>query len=588
MTEAALCDLHTSMRTPVSRRRLRAAALLSPLAAAAILAPSSALAAAPSITINPPSASTVLNTPVTLTASSNDPRGIASWAWDLDGDGLFNDATGATVSPSFNTRGVHTVRVEGTTPATPFIAGDPTAMPPIPDVPAAPGETGGASAAITVNNRAPLTPTVSFTPSTPSAGKPITFSAPTTDPDGDTLRYVWDFGGGDVVTNAGPTIIHSLPPGVATVFATVEDGFGGTASANTGAFLVVNQPPRAKLTVSPNPVGVGKAVTLSGTGSSDPEGGPLSFSWDLGLGSFGAFSPNPMTTTTFLTPGVKTVQLNVKDQFGAVDPGPDSVTVTVSARQPPAPNFEFSPVNPTTADQVTFSSTTAAGEQPVKSLDWDLDGDGTFTDAGGTTVVARFTTAGPHTVTLRATDTDGVIATAQKTMNVTAAPGTTPGTATGSGTVETISSSAPINAGTSSTTPPGTTTSSNSKIKAKAALISPFPTVRIRGLIVGSKVKVSLLSVTSKVGVRIKVLCSGKGCPKKAQKKTTRRGGVIRFSALRRTLGNGAVVRVYVSKSGQIGKYTRFRIRKGKAPARTDLCLPASGSSTPEKCPLPT
>jgi hypothetical protein len=238
-----------------------------------------------------------------------------------------------------------------------------------------------------------------------------------------------------------------------------------------------------------------------------------------------------------------------------------------------------------TGDNVTFTSTTASGESPITSLDWDLDGDGTFNDgASGSSVSGVFQTAGPHLVSLRATDTDGVVATAQQVVNVTAKPGTNPGTDTGPGTVTTTSSSTP------STSPGSTpaTTSANSNIKAKAALISPFPTVRIRGLIIGSKVKVSLLSVTSKVGVSIKVLCSGKGCPKKAQTKTTKKGGVIRFSALKRTLSNGAIVRVYVSKKGQIGKYTRFRIQKGKAPVRVDMCLPANGSSKPRTCPLPT
>jgi hypothetical protein len=296
------------------------------------------------------------------------------------------------------------------------------------------------------------------------------------------------------------------------------------------------------------------------------------------------FTPIPTTTTTFDTPGAKTVQLDVKDQFGATDPNPDAVSVTVSARQPPAPNFEFSPSNPVTDQEVTFTSTTAAGEQPVKSLDWDLNGDGIYTDAAGSTVVAKFPKVGLQTVTLRATDTANVVATAQKVINVTAAAGTNPGTGTAS---TTVSSSSPTNSQSTSTTP-STTTSANSNIKAKAALISPFPTVRIRGLIIGSQVKVSLLSVTSKVGVSIKVLCSGKGCPKKAQTKTTKKGGVIRFSALKRTLGNGAIVRVYVSKKGQIGKYTRFRIQKGKAPVRVDMCLPANGSSKPRTCPLPT
>jgi hypothetical protein len=41
---------------------------------------------------------------------------------------------------------------------------------------------------------------------------------------------------------------------------------------------------------------------------------------------------------------------------------------------------------------------------------------------------------------------------------------------------------------------------------------------------------------------------------------------------------------VMVSRQGEIGKYTRFLIRRGKPPRRTDLCL-VSGSTEPTECP---
>ena len=48
--------------------------------------------------------------------------------------------------------------------------------------------------------------------------------------------------------------------------------------------------------------------------------------------------------------------------------------------------------------------------------------------------------------------------------------------------------------------------------------------------------------------------------------------------------GRPVIVRVFVTKPGTIGKYTRIRIRGGKPPARADRCLPPS-SWTPMKCP---
>jgi hypothetical protein len=46
----------------------------------------------------------------------------------------------------------------------------------------------------------------------------------------------------------------------------------------------------------------------------------------------------------------------------------------------------------------------------------------------------------------------------------------------------------------------------------------------------------------------------------------------------------GTVIEIRVTKSGAVGKYTRFLIRKGRPPKRTDLCL-APGSTRPARCP---
>jgi hypothetical protein len=42
-------------------------------------------------------------------------------------------------------------------------------------------------------------------------------------------------------------------------------------------------------------------------------------------------------------------------------------------------------------------------------------------------------------------------------------------------------------------------------------------------------------------------------------------------------------IEVYVTKPGMIGKFTRFTIRKGKAPSRIDRCL-MPGSTKPVRC----
>ena len=48
--------------------------------------------------------------------------------------------------------------------------------------------------------------------------------------------------------------------------------------------------------------------------------------------------------------------------------------------------------------------------------------------------------------------------------------------------------------------------------------------------------------------------------------------------------GAGAGCTVRVTQPRRIGKYTRLRIRRGKAPLRIDRCL-MPGRSRPAKCP---
>lgn len=70
----------------------------------------------------PPSASFVAfpgapltGDPVTLVSTSSDPDGpIASQLWDLNGDGIFADASGPTATTSFKTAGPHTVSLRVT------------------------------------------------------------------------------------------------------------------------------------------------------------------------------------------------------------------------------------------------------------------------------------------------------------------------------------------------------------------------------------------------------------------------------------------------------------------------------------------
>jgi hypothetical protein len=110
--------------------------------------------------------------------------------------------------------------------------------------------------------------------------------------------------------------------------------------------------------------------------------------------------------------------------------------------------------------------------------------------------------------------------------------------------------------------------------------------VRIRGLIVRGSARLSLLSVKAPKGARVKVICHGGGCPKKKSVVLRVASGKspVRVRSLERRLHRGAVVEVFVTAPGRIGKYTRFTIRSNAAPARRDLCL-RPRKSEPVACP---
>lgn len=121
------------------------------------------------------------------------------------------------------------------------------------------------------------------------------------------------------------------------------------------------------------------------------------------------------------------------------------------------------------------------------------------------------------------------------------------------------------------------------------ALMAPFPVVRFTGVSFAAGLRLRLLSVgQAPAGALVRVRCRGHGCPRHGARRTTVAGKhgvpVLAFRSFQRFLRAGAVVEVLVSKPGEIGKYTRLRVRRGRLPERTDLCLDAAGVK-PIACP---
>ncbi len=118
---------------------------------------------------------------------------------------------------------------------------------------------------------------------------------------------------------------------------------------------------------------------------------------------------------------------------------------------------------------------------------------------------------------------------------------------------------------------------------ASPEVLSPFPRIAIAGRARRNSTRVTRFVVRAPRGSRITVRCRGRGCPfRRASARAGRRA--VRFRRLQRSFRRGIVLEVSVTSTGKIGKYTRFRFRRRRAPSRVDACL-QPGARRPSPCP---
>ncbi len=214
---------------------------------------------------------------------------------------------------------------------------------------------------------------------------------------------------------------------------------------------------------------------------------------------------------------------------------------------PPVASFTWVPAAPTVGQTVSFVSKSTDGSTPITSYGWDVAGSGPFI-GGGPLTTTSFSTAGAHTVRLQVSDANGLSSTVAETINV--AP--------------------PV-----------------------LKLMQPFPIVRIAGAETSNGARIKLLTVLAPPAAKVAVSCKGRGCKTKAEtrvatassKSKSKSGAItLAFPRFQRTLKAGAVLQIRISRSGEIGKFTSFTIRRNKLPVRVDACLRPS-SAAPSACP---
>jgi OmpA-OmpF porin, OOP family len=87
-----------------------------------------------------------------------------------------------------------------------------------------------------------------------------------------------------------------------------------------------NRPPVCRLSVAPQGQ-VGEAVTLDASGSSDPDGNPLTYTWDFGDGTPSTKSDSPRMTHSYARVGNYTAKVTVDDGRGGMCSATAPITV---------------------------------------------------------------------------------------------------------------------------------------------------------------------------------------------------------------------------------------------------------------------
>jgi PKD repeat protein len=407
---------------------------------------------------------------------------------------------------------------------------------------------------------AAVTASFTYAPGSPLTGDIVTF-ADSSQTDGAIIDRTWDFGDGTF--GAGQVAEHSYAvPGPVTVRLVVNDSLGGS-DVHSETVQIGNRDPSASFSFDPPSPGTGQRITFRST-STDPDGSIVDQSWDLD--DNGAFNDASGETVawSFSRPGNHRVWLRVTD-----DKGGSAVTqrLVPIGNRPPSASFGHSPNPPLAGDTVSFFSTSSDPDGPIVDQTWDLDGDGAFDDAVGATATRLFAAAGTYTVGLRVTDDDGVASTAVTSLEVLPR-------LDGAGSASGL-------------------TGASGVLRSALRLLNPFPIVRIVGTVTRRGVRLRRLLVDAPPGATVSVSCRGRRCPFRNRTSMASRprspgrahaARVIRFRRLeRRLLRAGVRIKVRVTKPDAIGKYTLFRIRKRRSPARVDRCL-VPGQSKPVRC----
>jgi parallel beta-helix repeat protein len=365
---------------------------------------------------------------VNLVGTATDPSPVdqaaLTYAWDLDSDGVYDNATGESPSLTWselltygiNNDGAYMINLQATDPQ---------------------GDSGYAWGMILVSD----------TPPTADAGGPYTIAQGSdlllaglgydiSPVDNAALSYTWDLnndGTYDDVIGSSPTVSWAQlvalgvgDTGLHTIWLQVTDD---VYSVQASGALVIHGPPEISNISYNSPVDEGSSVTVTVTAS-----GWSTLSYEFDFNNDGIYEVGPQADNfashVFADSGAYAVGVRVSDLDGSGTTG--STVVTINNVPPTAD--AGGPYAIAEGDGLTLAgsgSDISPADNASLTFAWDLDGDGAYDDAFGAAPTLTWLELesfgindnGNYTITLQVTD-DADSTTSSSTVAVTNAPPT--------------------------------------------------------------------------------------------------------------------------------------------------------------------
>jgi hypothetical protein len=276
------------------------------------------------------------------------------------------------------------------------------------------------------SNHPPTISSISATPFIVGLDEVVALACTATNPDGDTLGYVWSGDGTFTGASSSDTEWSSSIAGNHILTCAVSDNQGHVVRGEVVVTVTAgaNLPPViTSVTADPTTVEPDATTTLTCT-ANDPDGDTLSYTWS-GTGSFGDTAA-ATTTWSHDTVGTHTLTCTVHDGQGHQVSRDVNVTVELGAANQPPEITAMEAVPASVEIGVDSTLTCTATDPDSDTMGYAWTGEGTFADALAASTTWHHNTPGVFTLTCTVDDGQGNQASDTVDVEVTAPPDTEP------------------------------------------------------------------------------------------------------------------------------------------------------------------